>query len=77
VYFHDIPPVNGRLLTAEDVRYVLERYRTDSLYAAALDFVDRFELLPDKETVRAHLKRPVLFLNQVLWTFQSHDVPRA
>ncbi len=66
VYFHDIPPVNGRLLAAEDVRYALERYRTDSLFSAALDFVERFEVLPDRETVRAYLKRPVLFLNHIL-----------
>ena len=65
MYFHDIPPVNGRLCTAEDAAYVLERYRTDSLFSAPLTFVERFQAL-DKETLRVHLKRPVLFLNHIL-----------
>ena len=74
VYFHDLAPVNGRLCTAEDVKYCLDVYRTEGLARAALEFIDRVEVLPDRETVRVHLKRPVLFLDVTLasndyWTF--------
>ena len=65
-YFHDIEPVNGRLCTAEDVRYCLEVYRKDSLARAPLEIIDRIEVLPDKETVRVHLKRPALVLDMIL-----------
>lgn len=68
-YFHDIPPVNGRRLTAEDVAYSLEVYRThpNSFHSAVLDFVERVEVL-DKETVRVYAKRPVLMMDHVLAT---------
>ena len=66
VYFHDVPPVNGRLCTAEDVRYCLEVYRTESIARASLEVVDRIEVLPDRETVRVHLKRPTLQLDLIL-----------
>jgi peptide/nickel transport system substrate-binding protein len=66
IYFHDVPPVNGRLFTAEDVAYCLERYRTDSLHSAPLFVIDRIEVLPDKETVRVYLKRPILYLDHIL-----------
>jgi len=70
VYFHDIPPVSGRLCTAEDVKYCLDVYRTVGLSKVGLEFVDKVEVLSDKETVRVHLKRPVLFTN---WTLSSND----
>ena len=66
IYFHDIAPVNGRLCTAEDVAYSLEVLRTVGFQTAALEPVQRFEVLPDKETVRAVMKQPINFLSQVL-----------
>jgi peptide/nickel transport system substrate-binding protein len=66
VYFHDIPPVNGRLFTAEDAAYCVERYRTDSIHGAPLTIIDRVEVLPDKETMRVHVKRPILWLDHTL-----------
>src|SRR3989304_2344230 len=63
VRFHDVAPVNGRALTAEDVKYSLDAYRTEGIARAPLEIIDRIEVLPDKETVRVHLKRPVLNLD--------------
>ena len=58
VRFHGKPPVNGRELTAEDVRYTFERILTDkgsnvSMYRsiAKVEAVDRY-------TVRFTLKEP-------------------
>ena len=70
VYFHDIAPVNGRLCTAEDVKYCLDAYKAGGLAAANLAIVDRVEVLADKETVRVYPKRPVLFMD---WTMSSND----
>jgi peptide/nickel transport system substrate-binding protein len=66
VRFHDVPPVNGRLLTAEDVKYSFDAYRTEGIARPALEIIDRIEVLPDKETVRFYLKRPVLNLDVTL-----------
>ena len=53
------PPVNGRELTAEDVRYSLERFLTvpGNVLASTLRFVERVEA-PDRSTVRVTLKEP-------------------
>ena len=63
MYYHDLAPVNGRLCTAEDVKYCLDAYRTVGLAQASLDIIDRVEVLSDKETVRVHVKRPVLWMD--------------
>ncbi len=70
IRFHDIPPVNGRLFTAEDAAYSIERYRTDSIHSAPLTVIDRVEVLPDKQTLRIHPKRPILWLDNL---FASND----
>jgi peptide/nickel transport system substrate-binding protein len=53
------PPVNGRELTAEDVRYSLERFLTvpGNVLASTLRLVERVEA-PDRSTVRVTLKEP-------------------
>jgi peptide/nickel transport system substrate-binding protein len=53
------PPVNGRELTAEDVRYSVERFMTvpGNAYGYMLKLVERVEA-PDKYTVRFTLKEP-------------------
>ena len=53
------PPVNGRELTAEDVRYSVERFMTvpGNAYAYMLKLVDRVEAT-DRYTVRFTLKEP-------------------
>src|SRR5215475_12691943 len=65
VKFHNKPPVNGREVTAEDVKYSLERFMAKS------GFRERFELvksidLADRYTVRITLKEPYApFLNHL------------
>jgi hypothetical protein len=66
IHFHDFPPVNGRLFTAEDAAYSIERYRTDSIHKASLAVIDRIEVLPDRQTMRVHVKRPILWLDNLL-----------
>jgi peptide/nickel transport system substrate-binding protein len=65
VHFHNKPPVNGRELVAEDVKYSLERFMAKS------GFRDRFEPVTaidvvDRYTVRITLKEPYApFLNHL------------
>lgn len=56
-YFHDIPPVGGRLMTAEDVVYSYQRYMDTSVWSTPLQFIDKITA-PDKQTVRLDLKFP-------------------
>jgi peptide/nickel transport system substrate-binding protein len=59
VRFHPRPPVNGRELTAEDVRYTVERFMTTKGNANAfmLKPLEKVEAV-DKYTVRFTLKEP-------------------
>ncbi|MBI3637931.1 MAG: ABC transporter substrate-binding protein [Candidatus Rokubacteria bacterium] len=61
------PPVNGRELTAEDVKYSVERFLTvpGNAYAYMLKLVERVEA-PDKSTVRFTLKEPFAWFLDVL-----------
>ena len=67
VRWHNKPPVNGRELTSEDVKYSFERFATEKGNAnhymmAALDKVEA----PDKYTVKVTLKHPFAwFLDMV------------
>ena len=57
-YWHDIPPVNGRKVTAQDVVFSLERLRTPGWpNASLLDGVDLITAV-DEETVKITLKQP-------------------
>ena len=59
VRFHAKPPVNGRELTAEDVRYTFERILTDkgSVNVSMYRSIAKVEAV-DKYTVRFTLKEP-------------------
>jgi peptide/nickel transport system substrate-binding protein len=59
VRWHPKPPVNGRELTAEDVKYSFERYvgPVNNPNRATLDEIERVEAL-DRYTVRFTLKSP-------------------
>ncbi len=63
VKFHAKPPVNGREVTAEDVRYTFERMLTEkgSTNAAMYRSIAKIEAL-DKHTVRFTLKEPFAWL---------------
>ena len=58
VRFHNKPPVNGRELTAEDVKYTYERYlAATNPNRGTLEAVDKIEVV-DKHTLRFTLKEP-------------------
>ncbi len=67
------PPVNGRELTAEDVVYSVERFRTvkGNANAYMLSSLDKVEA-PDKHTVRLTLKEPYVWFHNML--ANSHAV---
>ena len=58
VRWHNKPPVNGRELTAEDVKYTYDRFLTitGNPNKLMLEMVDKVEAL-DKYTVKFTLKR--------------------
>ena len=58
VKFHNKPPVNGREVIAEDVKYSLERFMAKSGFATRFEPVSAIEAV-DKHTVRITLKEPV------------------
>jgi peptide/nickel transport system substrate-binding protein len=63
VRFHDVPPINGRTVTSEDVALSIARYRDNPLvlnktwHATALDKVE----MPDATTVRITTSRPYVY----------------
>ena len=59
VRWHNKPPLNGRELTAEDVRYSYDRFLTikGNANKAILEMVDKVEA-PDKYTVKFTLREP-------------------
>src|SRR5512147_1774557 len=65
VRFHNKPPVNGRELTAEDVKYSLERFMAKSAFRERFEPVQAIEVA-DRYTVRITLKEPYApFLNHL------------
>jgi len=67
VRWHNKPPVNGRELTADDVLYSIERFKTVTGNANAymLSSLDKVEA-PDKYTVRMTLKEPYAWFLDIL-----------
>jgi len=57
VKFHNKPPVNGREVTAEDVKYSLERFMAKSGFRSRLEPVQSVDVV-DRYTVRITLKEP-------------------
>jgi peptide/nickel transport system substrate-binding protein len=74
VRWQNKPPVNGRELTADDILYSVDRFRTikGNANAYMLSSVDRVEA-PDKYTVRFTLKEPYVWFLDML--ANSHAVP--
>ncbi len=65
VKFHNKPPVNGREVTAEDVKYSLERFMAKSGFRARFEPVQAIDAV-DRYTVRITLKEPfAAFLNHL------------
>jgi len=73
VHWHKKPPVNGRELVAEDVKFTFDRFLTETANSLRylLDPVDRVEVV-DRYTVKFLLKEPFVWLietlaNPVMW----------
>jgi peptide/nickel transport system substrate-binding protein len=65
VKFHNKPPVNGREVIADDVKYSLERFMAKSGFRARFDSVQSIDVV-DRYTVRITLKEPFApFLNHL------------
>ena len=72
VVFHNMPPVNGRKLRVDDVKYSFEFWKNASIFTAALADVDRFETRGN--TFRIYMKKPVFEFPLILaspyyWVF--------
>jgi peptide/nickel transport system substrate-binding protein len=67
VKWHNKPPVNGRELVAEDVKFTYDRFLTEKGNADRyiLELVDRVEVV-DRYTVKFVLKEPYVWLVDVL-----------
>jgi peptide/nickel transport system substrate-binding protein len=63
VKWHKKPPVNGRELTADDIKFTYDRFLTEkgNPQRFMLDSVDRVEVV-DRYTVRFKLKEPFVWL---------------
>ena len=57
VRFHNKPPVNGREVTADDVKWSLERFIAKSGFKQRLESVQAIDVV-DRHTVRITLKEP-------------------
>ena len=67
VKWHNKPPVNGRELVAEDVKFTFDRFLTETANVDRyiLESVDRVEVV-DRYTVKFLLKEPYVWLLNVL-----------
>jgi peptide/nickel transport system substrate-binding protein len=67
IRWHPKPPVNGRELTADDVKYTYDRFLTikGNQARSLLDAVEKIEA-PDRYTVRFTLKEPFAWFLDVL-----------
>lgn len=76
VKFHNKPPVNGREVTAEDVKYSMERFRAKSAFRARFDVVQTIDVI-DPHTLRVTLKEPFApFLNHLAASTYLAILPR-
>ncbi len=77
VKFHNLPPVNGRELDAEDVKATLELYTASASVAKPYyDKVDRVEVV-DRYTVVLHMKQVDLtLLNTLTEAIRGSILPR-
>jgi peptide/nickel transport system substrate-binding protein len=55
VKWHNVAPLNGRELTAADVKYCFEAYAKEGVQTATFQEIEGMET-PDKHTLRVHLK---------------------
>jgi peptide/nickel transport system substrate-binding protein len=65
VKFHDLEPVNGRAMTAEDVAFSFDLYKNAGLWSVPLDPVERVTATDDR-TVKFEMKHPYIALPAIL-----------
>jgi peptide/nickel transport system substrate-binding protein len=75
VKWHNLPPLNGRELVAEDIKYCYEAYAQEGVQAFTFQEIDGMET-PDKYTLRIHLKSPNTMLLQNLAEVVTVIFPR-
>ncbi|MCA9848131.1 MAG: ABC transporter substrate-binding protein, partial [Dehalococcoidia bacterium] len=63
--FHDLAPVNGRTMTAEDVVYSFDLYRNEGLWSVPLSPIDKIEAVDDT-TVKFTMQHPYFALPAIL-----------
>src|SRR5499427_502830 len=80
VKWHNRPPVNGRELVAEDVKFTFDRFLAETGNAARylLESVDHIEVV-DRYTVKFRLKEPYFWLvdvlaNPIMWVIAPEVV---
>jgi peptide/nickel transport system substrate-binding protein len=57
VKWHNVLPLNGRELVADDIKYCYEAYAKEGVQSFTFQEIDGMET-PDKYTIRIHLKNP-------------------
>ena len=57
VKWHNVPPLKGRELVADDIKYCYEAYAQEGVQSFTFQEIDSMET-PDKYTIRIHLKTP-------------------
>jgi peptide/nickel transport system substrate-binding protein len=57
VKWHNLPPLNGRELVADDIKYCYEAYAQEGIQSFTFQEIDGMEM-PDKYTIRIQLKTP-------------------
>jgi peptide/nickel transport system substrate-binding protein len=63
VKWHNVPPLNGRELVAEDIKYCFEAYAKEGVQSFTFREIEAMET-PDKYTLRVHLNTPNVFFPQ-------------
>jgi len=63
VKFHNVPPVNGRAMTAEDVRWSLQRYKDWGQQKTAYNAIETIEATDDKTVTLKLNKKSAGLLN--------------
>lgn len=83
IKFHNVPPVNGRELTAEDVLYATEVYRSSPVQGPTYDEVAKVEAV-DSQTIKFTMERPTAYFVTSLaspfhWIFskEQHTSPEG
>ena len=65
VYFHDIAPVNGRRVTAEDLKFNIEFFRDESAYSGSFQIITDVEVV-DATTLHVKTSETYAFLPNLL-----------